>query len=88
MKEILKNKQLIGVYLLWIALHFTLWMIGFSQDKTTNRYSHVKEFWPFGNSGISNTYDITEFLIYIIVPAILVVAINFIFPQDHDKKEQ
>ncbi len=87
MKELLKNKQLIGVYLLWIAVHFTLWMIGVSQDKTTNRYSHVKEFWPFGNSGISSTYDITEFLVYLIVPLLLVFSSVLLMPQKNNKDE-
>lgn len=81
MRKLLKNKKLVGVYILWLMLHLILFMFSWgTPDRYFGEYAQ-SEFWPFSGQVFGRSYDYTEFIIYCIVPAGLLVAINLIFPQ-------
>ena len=70
MKELLKNKELLAIYLLWFFLHTFLKLIsrpvGYAGD----------HFWPFTNETLSKTYDISEWFFYIFAPIICIITIK------------
>ena len=77
MKDMLRKiiHSLMGLYLLWVATHLTLLI---SLGKT---FQYKREFWPFvcvayySSDKPIYSYDYTEFLIYIILPVIVYIAI-------------
>ena len=77
MKELLNNKKLIGVYLLWFTSHFIILILSINEN-SSKRWQ--QEFWPFTEGEILKTYNITEFIIYLIIPLALIISINLIFP--------
>lgn len=67
MKELLqKQRQLLAIYLVWLFLNTVVWALsdGFWSEK----------FWPFGGEALLQSYDFSEFLVYGIGPAILILA--------------
>lgn len=76
--QILKNifgfnisKQNIGFYLVWVLLHIILLLTNWK----SNDYSSEK-IWPFSEYSELKHYDLTEFLLYTVVPLILIIIIN------------
>jgi hypothetical protein len=78
MKELLNNKKLLGIYTLWITLHFIIFVF------SSNGSKH--EFWPLTDYSLMDSYDITEFLIYSICPILLIIAINLISSSKDENK--
>ncbi len=78
MKELLANKKLIGVYILWFTLQLILLIMGWGTMDDSGKYYALQNFYPFTESSLSYSYDYTEFLIYTIVPVAIVVAITFL----------
>lgn len=88
MKEkLLKNRKLLGGYILWFTLHLVLLLVSISGRGDDRRYTRL--FWPFGHLGREDAYhdkmiyqyDFTEFLIYIIVPMALYSAYLLLNPK-------
>lgn len=78
LKPLLNNKRIMGIYILWFTLHFVMLV---SSWYTTNSYEEKrfkKEFWPFTDHGFYSTYNLPEFLVYVISPALIVVAISLL----------
>ena len=79
MKKILRKilYSLIGLYLLWIGLHFTLLML------LENTFQYKSGFWPFvcvayySSDKPIYSYDYTEFIFYTILPVIIYIAIYY-----------
>lgn len=72
------SKQVIGLYLGWLLLHFIFLIINWESGDS-------RDFWPFGKYSDFEDYDFTEFLIYTIVPLIGLIILN-IFKHIHNKK--
>ncbi len=71
------SNKLIGFYLLWVLIHFIILLIN-GQFETNG------DFWPITDSRIYK-YDISEFLIFTIVPLMLLIIMNFL---KSDKKNE
>jgi hypothetical protein len=78
MRELLSNKKLIGFYILWLTLHFVLFILSLNNPKHYFGTIPQKKFWPFSKLSFSYSYDYTELLIYAIVPAAIVIALKLI----------
>lgn len=63
------TKQKIGYYLLWFLINLILLLLNWEPDRT-------QKFYPFDNYSKIEDYDLTEFLIYSIVPLFVLVIIN------------
>jgi len=61
--------KLLGIYLGWAFLHLVLLTIGWNGD-------HHDNFWPFQGyrwmGEFKEAYDISEFLVYVIGPVVLI----------------
>jgi hypothetical protein len=88
MKEkLVKHKKLIGIYIIWLTVHLIFLITSKSwrlEGYTEYSYQYAEQFWPLGTNKLSATYDISEFIIYSIVPVALIIAINFIFPKNKE----
>jgi len=82
LKDILdldKRKDIITVqiYIVWIIIQINLWGFGY------NEYAR-RNFFPFGNYKWNNFrymlgyYDMSEFIVYAVVPVLLFIAYKFI----------
>jgi len=73
-------KKLISIYLLWISFHLVLLLLsGGSRRKI---YQKVNVLVPFDYTNgfrIKEYYDYSEFLIYTILPVLIILAIFFFF---------
>ena len=67
------SKKTWGYYLIWVFLHFTLWIL--PKDGYGSSY---QEFWPFTSGSLSETYDLSEFLIYSLLPLVIIYSIKLI----------
>ena len=66
------SKKTIALYLIWFLINLIIWLINF-------RYSADKEyFWPFSKRSEIEDYDITEFIVYTIIPLIIVFIVNLL----------
>ncbi len=65
----MKNKE-IGNYLIWVAVNIIVLL---ALGKVEFGY---RDFYPFGGFGDINDYDLSEFLIYTVVPLLLILAIK------------
>lgn len=74
MKELLKNNKLKGTYLLWFAIHLTILLISWDNEY----YYPNDKFWPINNGNLTETYDLTEFLFYAIIPILLIVSFSYL----------
>ena len=76
-------RKAMGWYLAWVLLHFCLLLIG-SKD-ILGKSSWNYGFWPFSD-GIEY-YDIREFLVYIILPAAILIILSMVrtHPKSNDK---
>lgn len=74
-------RKTMGYYLAWILVHLSLLLI-FSSGafKSTNSNNGIKDFWPFDSCGtycgFAKRYDISEFLVYILFPLIILIIIS------------
>ncbi len=71
MKELLQeHRRLIAVYLVWIFINIIILQISFGESERAY-------FWPFDGgdlTGLDDTYDFSEFLVYAIGPAVIFIA--------------
>jgi hypothetical protein len=86
MKELLKNKKLVGVYIMWVTIHFILLLISFGTSDTSGGSAAQGKLWPFSSLKFGRTYDYTEFLIYCIGTIGIIYAVTLIFPKEDEKK--
>ena len=71
------SKRTWGLYLIWVFFHFILLIL----PKQGSYYSK-HEFWPFSDGSYSEAYDASEFLIYSLLPLVIIYALKLI---NHDK---
>jgi len=68
-------KKIFGYYIFWCFLHLIFLVLGWNGDSHEN-------FWPFqgGNysGAIKESYDFSEFLVYVLGPIVLIVSFSFI----------
>lgn len=90
------TKQLLAAYICWVMLHLIFLVAGdnFFGYIDTNQYLGVvkNEFFPFEDEygHYMRVYDITEFIIYSILPVAVYWAIRLVkesLPQKEDKDE-
>ncbi len=91
------TKQLLAAYICWVMLHLIFLVAGdnFWGDIDTNHYLGVveNEFFPFEHpnwESYMKAYDVTEFIIYSILPVALYWAIRLVkesLPSKEDKDE-
>ena len=85
------TKQLLAAYICWVMLHLIFLVAGhnFFDEVDINHYLGVvdKDFWPEDDM---DSYDITEFIIYSILPVAIYWAIRLVkesLPPKEDKYE-
>lgn len=75
-----------AIYLTWVLIHATLWVIALPSLGQTGRfypfahdefYIHGEAFVATPSFQIDRVYDITEFLFYSIAPIFIYYAISF-----------
>lgn len=90
------TKQLLAAYICWVMLHLIFLVAGhnFFDEVDINQYlGHVEnEFFPFEDEygDYMRVYDITEFIIYSILPVAVYWAIRLVkesLPPKEDKDE-
>lgn len=67
------SKKTWGYYLLWVFLHFILLII--PKDHYDSDYT---EFWPFTGKTLGQSYDLSEFLVYSLLPLVIIYSIKLI----------
>jgi H+/gluconate symporter-like permease len=75
------SKPIIGGYLVWVLIHLILLLTNWKASDSANEY-----FWPFSKRAELEDYDFTEFLLYTVVPLIILVIIN-LFKEPKEKKQ-
>jgi len=72
MKDLIKNKKFISVYLAWILIHTFLLF------QANHSYGSKSDFWPFISTELG-AYDISEWFLYVFTPLVilfLIIAFN------------
>jgi hypothetical protein len=67
------SKQVIGGYLVWFLIHLIILLTQWNAAYHQNRY-----FWPYDTKSELEDYDFTEFLLYTLVPLVILVIINLL----------
>ncbi|WP_276979157.1 zinc ribbon domain-containing protein [Flavobacterium filum] len=65
------SKQVVGYYLVWFLLHLILLLVNWKASDYAN-----ERFWPFSERSKLEHYDFSEFLLYTLVPLIILVIVN------------
>lgn len=65
------SKQIIGFYLLWFLIQLILLLVNWNASSSANKY-----FWFFSKGSDLNDYDLSEFILYTVVPLIVLIIIN------------
>jgi len=76
------SKQIVGGYLVWLLIHLILLLTNWNASDSANEH-----FWPFSKRAELEDYDLTEFLLYTVVPLIGLVIIN-LFKEPKEKKQE
>ena len=71
------SKKVIGVYLLWLLLHLIILLVYWDSNKYANRH-----FWPFSDKSDIEDYNLSEFLLYTLVPLIGIITFNLFSNSD------
>lgn len=58
------------IYLVWFLIHLVILL---THWKTELYDFHYERFWPFSEDSKIRSYDYTEFLLYVIIPIILLL---------------
>lgn len=72
MIELIRNKKFLAVYSIWILLHTTLLLMSYLEFS----YNQKHNFWPFTNMSLYESYDISEWFVYIFFPIAIIVLIK------------
>lgn len=69
-----------AVYFIWFFIHLGFFF--YSEESSDNSL-----FWPFTPPGktLAETYDVSEFLVYIGVPLVLFIAYKIIYDRNYDE---
>src|SRR5882672_11206078 len=69
-----------AVYFIWFFIHLSLFF--YSDESPDNSL-----FWPFTSGGktLADTYDVSEFLVYVGVPLILFIAYKIVSGKNDDE---
>jgi len=70
MKKLLKNKVFIALYALWGFIHTALLLMGDSDG--------TNHFWPFTEQSFKETYDVSEWFVYVTAPLVFILLIKAI----------
>lgn len=76
------SKQVVGYYLVWFLLHLILLLINWRASSSSNGY-----FWPFSKHSDLDDYDFSEFILYTVVPLIILVIVNLFKDPKETKAE-
>ena len=71
MKQLIKNRKFLSVYLAWILLHTFLLL----QNRNDFDSYFTKDFWPFTDHGLK-AYDISEWLVYVCSPLVIILLVT------------
>jgi hypothetical protein len=77
------SKQVVGFYLIWFLLHLILLLTNWKASRSANDY-----FWPFSKRSDLEDYDFSEFILYTLVPLIILVIVNLFKDPKEDKAEK
>ena len=72
MKALLKNKQFLIFYGIWIFLHSTLLLMA-----GDSLYEQKHNFWPFTSESLYDTYDVSEWFVYVLSPILIIFIIRY-----------
>ncbi len=78
MDKLLNNKKLIAIILLWTFINVIFLAI-------SDADYYKSELWPFTEKSLTSTYDISEFLLYVIGPIIIGVCYSLIKSNENEK---
>jgi len=73
-------RKAMGWYLAWVVIHLGILLIASDGIFDGNNMGFTK-FWPIGEWGYLNDYDITEFLVYTIFPMAILVIMSMVRTQ-------
>lgn len=76
------SKQVVGYYLVWFLLHLILLLVNWKASDYAN-----ERFWPFSERSKLEHYDFSEFLLYTLVPLIILVIVNLFRDPKETKAE-
>ena len=76
------SKKIVGIFLLWVLLQLILLLTNWNNSS----YASDK-IWPFSNYSEMKHYDFTEFLLYTIVPILILIIIN-LFKEPKEKEPE
>lgn len=79
MRQILGNKIVIAILLLWTFINVILLSISEAD-------SYKSELWPFTSRSSVDTYDFTEFLLYVLGPVVIVIVVSLLKEEEHEEK--
>jgi hypothetical protein len=82
-----KEKLFLSILTGWVSLNLILLFIGITQNDYYWGPSNTPYFWPFDEPDIGNSYDLTEFLAYAIVPCIMFFVYIYITKDKIENKE-
>lgn len=77
------SKQVVGYYLVWFLLHLILLLVNWKASDYAN-----ERFWPFSERSELEHYDFSEFLLYTLVPLIILVIVNLFKDPKETKAEK
>jgi hypothetical protein len=77
------SKQVVGYYFVWFLLHLILLLINWKASSSANDY-----FWPFSKRSDLEDYDFSEFILYTLVPLIILVIVNLFKDPKETKAEK
>ena len=65
-------RKIFAFYILWVFIHIVFLSLGWAGE-------YHDEFWPLTHSNLINSYDVSEFLVYAIGPAIIFFVLYLIY---------
>lgn len=71
--QINKTKVLLAIYLIWVCVHFVLlfWGTEYWAPGIDDFFDIEYGVWPFCGDDLNDAYDLSEFVVYSVVPLII-----------------
>ncbi len=81
------TKAWLATYLIWVGIHFVLLFWGAQHWEPYNEdfLGLNQDIWPFGGASLKYDYDLSEFIVYTIVPFIVYWVIRLYKESRSDK---
>jgi|JI7StandDraft_1071085.scaffolds.fasta_scaffold1983667_1 hypothetical protein len=83
MKNILNNKPLLALIILWTFLHLMLLLT--TKEGNYSQVIDKSAFWPFTKLNYTNSYDISEFVFYVLGLIVLITIVSLLNINQNEK---